>query len=97
MWSLVDDEAQEPVALELQLFERRDVLEEGHGAHVLQGYRAGDHTFIAYSLGNFTFPGYPAVSNDTAILDVTLSAAGVESFSFIPVVINRQGLMYCRQ
>jgi poly-gamma-glutamate synthesis protein (capsule biosynthesis protein) len=62
----------------------------GHGAHVLHGYRSGDHTLIAYGLGNFTFPGYPAVANDTAILDVTLSQAGVESFAFIPVVINRR-------
>jgi poly-gamma-glutamate synthesis protein (capsule biosynthesis protein) len=60
----------------------------GHGAHVLQGYRSGDHTLITYGLGNFTFPGYPAVANDSAILDVTLSSAGVESFAFIPVVIN---------
>jgi poly-gamma-glutamate synthesis protein (capsule biosynthesis protein) len=62
----------------------------GHGAHVLQGYRSGDHTLIAYGMGNFTFPDYPDVANDSAILDVSLSANGVESFSFIPIVINRR-------
>jgi poly-gamma-glutamate synthesis protein (capsule biosynthesis protein) len=65
----------------------------GAGPHVLQGYRSGDHTLIAYSLGNFVFPGYTGLAKDSAILDVTLSAEGVESFDWLPVVI-RQALPY---
>jgi len=61
----------------------------GHGPHVLQGYRLGDHTLIAYSLGNFVFPGYYGDALYSAILDVTLSAQGVESFSWIPIVLAK--------
>ncbi len=60
----------------------------GSGPHVLQGYRAGDHTLIAYSLGNFVFPGYTGRAKDSAILDVTLSADGVTGFDWIPIVIR---------
>lgn len=56
-----------------------------HGAHVLQGYRRGPNTLIAYGLGNFVFPGYDGDARYSAILDVTLSAQGVESFSWIPI------------
>jgi poly-gamma-glutamate synthesis protein (capsule biosynthesis protein) len=60
----------------------------GHGAHVLHGYRVGDHTLIAYGLGNFVFDRYVGEPNYSVILDVTLSAQGVESFSWIPIVIR---------
>jgi len=63
----------------------------GAHPHVLQGYVSRNHTLIAYSLGNFVFDGFSGKSNDSAILDVTLSAAGVESFSWIPVVITKAG------
>jgi poly-gamma-glutamate capsule biosynthesis protein CapA/YwtB (metallophosphatase superfamily) len=59
----------------------------GAHPHVLQGYVARNHTLIAYSLGNFVFDGFSGASNDSVILDVTLSAAGVDSFRWIPVVI----------
>ncbi|MDL2334847.1 MAG: CapA family protein, partial [Chloroflexota bacterium] len=61
----------------------------GSGPHVLQGYRAGDHTLIAYSLGNFVFPGYTGRAKDSAILDVTLTAEGVTDFDWIPIVIRQ--------
>jgi poly-gamma-glutamate synthesis protein (capsule biosynthesis protein) len=61
----------------------------GSGPHVLQGYRAGDHTLIAYSLGNFVFPGYTGRAKDSAILDVTLTADGVTDFDWIPIVIRK--------
>ncbi len=61
----------------------------GSGPHVLQGYRNGDHTLIAYSLGNFVFPGYTGAATDSAILDVTLSAQGVESFNWIPIEVDK--------
>jgi poly-gamma-glutamate synthesis protein (capsule biosynthesis protein) len=60
----------------------------GHGAHVLQGYRRGQGTLIAYGLGNFVFPGYTGRAKDSAILDVTLTADGVTGFSWIPIVIR---------
>ncbi len=58
------------------------------GPHVLQGYHQVDGTLIAYSLGNFVFARFDGVSNDTAILDVTLTPHGVSSFSWIPMVIE---------
>jgi poly-gamma-glutamate synthesis protein (capsule biosynthesis protein) len=58
-----------------------------HGAHVLQGYRRGEGTLIAYGLGNFVFPGYDGDARYSAILDVRLSAQGVESFSWIPIFL----------
>ncbi|MEP7379060.1 MAG: CapA family protein [Chloroflexota bacterium] len=61
----------------------------GHHPHVLQGYSRQGNTLVAYSLGNFVFAYFDGVQNDSAILDVTLSAAGVESFNWIPVVIER--------
>ncbi len=62
----------------------------GHHPHVLQGYVYVDKTVIAYSLGNFVFymAGGSAV-HDTAILDVTLSAQGVESLAWIPIEIHK--------
>lgn len=59
----------------------------GAHPHVLQGYASGNHTLVAYSLGNFVFDGFSGVANDSVILDVTLSAVGVESFRWIPVVV----------
>lgn len=58
-----------------------------HGPHVLQGYRRGEKTLIAYSLGNFVFPGYGGDARYSAILDVSLSAQGVENFSWIPIML----------
>ena len=58
------------------------------GPHVLQGYHQVDGTLIAYSLGNFVFARFDGAPNDTAILDVTLTASGVSSFNWIPMVIE---------
>ena len=60
----------------------------GHHPHVLQGYSREGSTLVAYSLGNFAFAYMSGVQNDSAVLDVTLSAAGVDSFSWIPIVIE---------
>jgi poly-gamma-glutamate capsule biosynthesis protein CapA/YwtB (metallophosphatase superfamily) len=59
----------------------------GHHPHVLQGYRSSGSSLIAYSMGNFVFSRFTGRSNDSAILDVTLGAHGVEAFSWIPIVI----------
>lgn len=60
----------------------------GHHPHVLQGYRRSGGALAAYSLGNFVFDYFTGRPNDSTILDVTLSAAGVESVRWIPIVIQ---------
>ena len=61
----------------------------GHHPHVLQGYGRGPGTLIAYSMGNFVFDYFTGRPNDSAILDVILTANGVESVHWIPIVIIR--------
>ena len=46
------------------------------------------HQVIAYSTGNFVFDYFTGAENDTAILDVTLSADGVDSINWIPIEIQ---------
>jgi poly-gamma-glutamate synthesis protein (capsule biosynthesis protein) len=62
----------------------------GAHPHQLQGYAysGAAHTLVAYSLGNFVFDEFTGVSNDSVILDVTLTASGVSSFRWIPVVVD---------
>lgn len=61
----------------------------GHHPHVLQGYLRRDGQLVAFSLGNFVFARFDGASNDSAILDVTLTSDGVASLNWIPVVIVR--------
>jgi len=60
----------------------------GHHPHVLQGYARREGTLVAFSLGNFLFARFDGAANDTAILDVTLTADGVTSLDWIPLVIE---------
>lgn len=60
----------------------------GHHPHVLQGYLRRGTTMVAFSLGNFMFARFNGRSNDSAILDVTLTPAGVTTLRWIPVVIE---------
>ena len=60
----------------------------GAHPHVLQGYVYESHQVIAYSTGNFVFDYFSGAENDTAILDVTLSADGVDSIHWIPIEIQ---------
>ena len=46
----------------------------GHHPHVLQGYAKRGDDLIAFSLGNFVFARFDGRANDSAILDVTLTA-----------------------
>lgn len=62
----------------------------GSHPHTLQGVEYYGNGVIAYSLGNFVFDGQ-FKQPETAILQVALSAKGVESISWVPVVI-KQGL-----
>ena len=61
----------------------------GHHPHVLQGYLRRDDRLVAFSLGNFVFDRFDGASNDSAILDVKVTAEGVASLSWIPVLIVR--------
>ena len=61
----------------------------GAHPHVLQGYVYESQTLIAYSTGNFVFDRFTDPPElDTAILDVTLSANGVQSLNWIPIEIQ---------
>ena len=73
---------------DLAAFNAGAALVIGAHPHVLQGYVYQDHQAIAYSEGNFVFDRFTGVENDTAILDVTLSADGVDSLRWIPIEIH---------
>jgi poly-gamma-glutamate synthesis protein (capsule biosynthesis protein) len=60
----------------------------GHHPHVLQGYIRREGSLVAFSLGNFIFARFDGKANDSAILDVEVTADGVAQLSWIPVVIQ---------
>lgn len=60
----------------------------GAHPHVLQGVEQYHGGWIVYSLGNFVFDGFTGVSNESAILFVTLGRSGVEALAWKPVVIR---------
>jgi poly-gamma-glutamate capsule biosynthesis protein CapA/YwtB (metallophosphatase superfamily) len=60
----------------------------GAHPHILQGTSRDQDTFIAYSLGNFVFDLSRGASNDSAVLDVTLTAAGVTAVRWVPVELD---------
>lgn len=60
----------------------------GSHPHVLQGMERYGRGWIAYSLGNFVFDGFSGISNQSAILRVTLDRQGVRRIEWIPVVIR---------
>jgi poly-gamma-glutamate synthesis protein (capsule biosynthesis protein) len=61
----------------------------GHHPALLQGYHSNGTTLEAFSLGRFVSDRGSWPSRDSAILDVTLSAEGVQSFGWIPIVIEQ--------
>ncbi|MGB4863195.1 MAG: CapA family protein, partial [Tepidiformaceae bacterium] len=69
----------------------------GSHPHVLQEVEEYGGGLIAYSLGNFVFDGFDGSANETAILEVTLSASGVESWKLVPVDIVKNGLPRLRE
>ena len=69
----------------------------GSHPHVLQEVEKYGGGLIAYSLGNFVFDGFDGSANETAILEVTLSASGVESWKLVPVDIVKNGLPRLRE
>lgn len=59
----------------------------GAHPHVLQEVEAYGDGLIAYSLGNFVFDGFWDPANDSAILLVELTAAGIIGYEMVPVTI----------
>ena len=66
---------------------RRSKPRPGPSSARAAGLRAPRRPLIAFSLGNFVFARFDGRSNDSAILDVTLTPDGVASLDWIPVVI----------
>jgi len=60
----------------------------GAHPHVLQGVERYNGGVIAYSLGNFVFDGLGGPRAESAILNVTLSREGVQSFTWTPVALR---------
>jgi poly-gamma-glutamate synthesis protein (capsule biosynthesis protein) len=61
----------------------------GSHPHVLQRAELYHGGLIAYSLGNFVFDGFSFPENYSAILSVSLSAAGVVGYRWLPMVVER--------
>ncbi|MFA5874651.1 MAG: CapA family protein [Anaerolineales bacterium] len=60
----------------------------GSHSHILQTIEQYNGGLIAYSLGNFVFDDYLGIVNATIILRVVLTPAGVQSYDYVPVVIE---------
>ncbi len=59
----------------------------GSHPHVLQGFESYKGKWIAYSLGNFVFPGMsPPTTAETGILTATCKAGGDCSLKFSPMI-----------
>jgi poly-gamma-glutamate capsule biosynthesis protein CapA/YwtB (metallophosphatase superfamily) len=60
----------------------------GSHPHILQAIEHYHGGLIAYSLGNFVFDDNQGIFNATVIMRVVLTPEGVQSFNFIPVLIE---------
>jgi len=60
----------------------------GSHPHVLQEIEPYHGGLIAYSLGNFVFDQYAGIANATIILRVVLNRSGVQSYDYVPVLID---------
>ena len=69
----------------------------GSHPHVLQEVEEYGGGLIAYSLGNFVFDGFSGTSNDSAILEVSLTERGVTRWELHSVKIIDDGLPRLRQ
>lgn len=65
-----------------------DVIVGGH-QHLLLGAGWSGHTYIAYGLGNFLWWRNDAMSNETAVLWITIRNKKVVSGQLIPAYIDR--------
>jgi poly-gamma-glutamate synthesis protein (capsule biosynthesis protein) len=60
----------------------------GSHSHILQAIEQYHGGLIAYSLGNFVFDDYLGIFNATIILQVVLTPEGVQSYDWVPVLIE---------
>jgi poly-gamma-glutamate capsule biosynthesis protein CapA/YwtB (metallophosphatase superfamily) len=60
----------------------------GSHPHVLQRIERYHGGLIAYSLGDFVFDQYDGVANATIILRVVLDRDGLQSYEYVPVLIE---------
>jgi poly-gamma-glutamate capsule biosynthesis protein CapA/YwtB (metallophosphatase superfamily) len=60
----------------------------GSHSHVLQGVENYEGGVIAYSLGNFVFDEFGLPMNYSAIFSAKLTSGGVDSYEWIPVMIE---------
>jgi poly-gamma-glutamate synthesis protein (capsule biosynthesis protein) len=60
----------------------------GAHPHVLEPIEHYHGGLIAFSLGNFVFDDYQGIANATIILRVVLTRAGLQSFDYVPVLID---------
>ena len=84
-WELEPSEAQREQAR--AAIDAGATLVVGAHPHVLQEVEAYGDGLIAYSLGNFVFDGFWDPANDSAILLVELTAAGVAGWEMVPISI----------
>jgi len=61
----------------------------GAHPHVLEPIERYHGGLIAFSLGNFVFDDYQGIANATVILRVVLTRAGVKSYDYVPVIIEK--------
>jgi gamma-polyglutamate biosynthesis protein CapA len=62
----------------------------GSHSHTMQGIERYKNGLIVYSLGSFIKDLWPKKLRESVILRCKLSSKGVESFSFEPIIINKQ-------
>lgn len=84
-WALEPSDAQREQAR--AAIDAGATLVVGSGPHVLQEVEAYGDGLIAYSLGNFVFDGFWDPANDSAILLVELTPAGIAAYELVPVTI----------
>jgi len=63
-------------------------LVPGAHPHILESIEHYHGGLIAFNLGNFVFDDYQDIANATIILRVVLTRAGVQSYDYIPVLID---------
>ncbi|WP_415644662.1 CapA family protein [Stackebrandtia soli] len=63
----------------------------GAHAHLLQGQGYLDDTFVAYGLGNFVWWWDDAYSNDTGVVELTITDGRLTDANFVPAVIDGTG------
>ena len=91
----VKEPEREQVELAYQLIDAGVTCIVGHHSHALGPVERYKNGIIFYSLGDFVFAGRHSASHTTSIMaQVSLSKAGLESYTIIPVNINPLEIEY---